>query len=289
MLSESTLIFLKRIYEFIDTNIEVNKLLNKQKLFFKEYNLSNRCTLKGITEIEPTEGDKILIHLISIITEFLKYNITQESKDDVAFELDSGALHSNLVLQTKRIPFKDLQLSIIKEPARKLKNQIGMSKQRLIVCASLVDKATNIAGIARTCEIFAVEKLLISDIQVTKTDIFQSISVSSDSWLDIEQLHIKDMASYLKLCKIQGYEIVGLEQTEDSISLLQISELYKNKFPSQMVLVLGREKEGIPVDILQIIDRCIEIPQYGVTRSLNVHVSAALAIWEITKVYFPNC
>lgn len=28
---------------------------------------------------------------------------------------------------------------------------------------------------------------------------------------------------------------------------------------------------------------CLEIPQFGVIRSLNVHVSAALALWEITK------
>ena len=53
--------------------------------------------------------------------------------------------------------------------------------------------------------------------------------------------------------------------------------------PARCVLVLGKEKEGIPVEILQEVDECIEIPQFGVTRSLNVHVSAALALWEITK------
>jgi tRNA G18 (ribose-2'-O)-methylase SpoU len=54
--------------------------------------------------------------------------------------------------------------------------------------------------------------------------------------------------------------------------------------PSKCVLLLGKEKEGIPVELLQEIDICLEIPQYGVIRSLNVHVSAALAIWEITKL-----
>jgi hypothetical protein len=33
----------------------------------------------------------------------------------------------------------------------------------------------------------------------------------------------------------------------------------------------------------QVVDVCVEIPQFGVIRSLNVHVSAALAVWEITK------
>jgi len=49
------------------------------------------------------------------------------------------------------------------------------------------------------------------------------------------------------------------------------------------VLLLGREKEGIPVELIHLLDECIEIPQFGVTRSLNVHVSGAILIWEFTK------
>jgi tRNA(Leu) C34 or U34 (ribose-2'-O)-methylase TrmL len=43
------------------------------------------------------------------------------------------------------------------------------------------------------------------------------------------------------------------------------------------------EKTGIPVEILQVLDVCVEIPQRGVIRSLNVHVSGALFIWEYYK------
>lgn len=49
------------------------------------------------------------------------------------------------------------------------------------------------------------------------------------------------------------------------------------------VLVLGREKEGIPVDIIHALDACVEIPQLGIIRSLNVHVSGAIALWEYTR------
>jgi tRNA G18 (ribose-2'-O)-methylase SpoU len=49
------------------------------------------------------------------------------------------------------------------------------------------------------------------------------------------------------------------------------------------VLLLGKEKEGIPVEFLQVVDRCVEIPQLGIIRSLNVHVSGAISIWEYTK------
>ncbi len=49
------------------------------------------------------------------------------------------------------------------------------------------------------------------------------------------------------------------------------------------VLVLGREKEGIPVNVIQVLDACMEILQLGVIRSLNVHVSGAIAVWEYTR------
>lgn len=37
------------------------------------------------------------------------------------------------------------------------------------------------------------------------------------------------------------------------------------------------------MDIIHILDACIEIPQLGVVRSLNVHVSGAIALWEYTR------
>ncbi|MGH0169884.1 UNVERIFIED_CONTAM: hypothetical protein FKN15_007890 [Acipenser sinensis] len=50
----------------------------------------------------------------------------------------------------------------------------------------------------------------------------------------------------------------------------------------QMDINHGNEREGIPVNLLQHLAVCVEIPQHGVTRSLNVHVSGALLIWEYT-------
>ena len=89
------------------------------------------------------------------------------------------------------------------------------------------------------------------------------------------------MLEFIQKCRLKGYKIVGLEQTDSSINLSKPNEAAQ--IPHKCVLILGKEKEGIPVQFLNQLDTCIEIPQFGVTRSLNVHVSAALALWEITK------
>jgi tRNA guanosine-2'-O-methyltransferase len=84
---------------------------------------------------------------------------------------------------------------------------------------------------------------------------------------------------WLKRHRDQGYLIVGIEQTAYSKSLKDFT------FPKEQptVLLLGKEKEGIPVELLHAVDICLEIPQLGIIRSLNVHVSGAISIWEYTK------
>ena len=93
----------------------------------------------------------------------------------------------------------------------------------------------------------------------------------------MQQVEEPDLPKFLKQLKNQGYTLLGVEQTANSKNLLNY------QFPKKAVLLLGREKEGIPVELIHILDDCIEIPQFGVTRSLNVHVSGAILIWEYTK------
>ncbi len=76
---------------------------------------------------------------------------------------------------------------------------------------------------------------------------------------------------------MEGYTLVGLEQTADSVSL----PVYE--WPERAVLVLGREREGMPAEILQLLDCTVEIPQLGLIRSLNVHVSGAISMYEYTR------
>ena len=83
--------------------------------------------------------------------------------------------------------------------------------------------------------------------------------------------------------RAEGYWIVGLEQTSSSIPLHNIKIPAAASNNNKTVLLLGKEKEGIPVRFLQAVDQCVEIPQFGMIRSLNVHVSGAITIWELTR------
>lgn len=101
--------------------------------------------------------------------------------------------------------------------------------------------------------------------------------MGSEKWLKYIEIKQQYLVNYLIAMKSQGYTIVGAEQTTTSKQLQHI------QFPKQTVLVLGQEKDGIPPNIINLLDIAVEIPQFGVVRSLNVHVTAALFMWEYCK------
>ena len=48
-------------------------------------------------------------------------------------------------------------------------------------------------------------------------------------------------------------------------------------------MLCRRERDGIPAHLLALLDATVEIPQLGVIRSLNVHVSGAIAVYSYSQ------
>lgn len=132
-------------------------------------------------------------------------------------------------------------------------------------------------GLCRTCEVFGASALVVSSLQCIRDKQFQHLSVSAEQWLPLVEVKPPQLIDYLQEKKAEGYTIVGVEQTARSVDLTQFC------FPEKSLLLLGNEREGIPANLIQQLDVCVEIPQQGIIRSLNVHVSGALLIWEYTR------
>ena len=85
------------------------------------------------------------------------------------------------------------------------------------------------------------------------------------------------LCDYLNKKRSEGYRLIGLEQTANSRPIQEL------EWPLKTVLVLGSEGDGIPAHLILQLDECVEIPQSGFVRSLNVHVSGAIAVWECKR------
>ena len=151
------------------------------------------------------------------------------------------------------------------------------TRQNLILVASLVDKPPNLGGMCRTADIFNIREYVIPDAKLKNHPQFQAVAVTSDHWVPISVVNEEGLPAYLAQKRKEGYKLFGVEQTNESISLNDLV------FPDRSLLLLGKEQQGIPANLIALLDACIEVPQLGFIRSLNVHVTAALVTWEYSK------
>ena len=167
-----------------------------------------------------------------------------------------------------------------KEDAMAYIPPIVKKKRSVIMVASLIDRVPNLAGLTRTCEVLGIDTLVVNNKQAMfKDPEYKKITVHAHRHQHIESIPAgQALKDYLYTLKTKHhYKIIGLEQTAQSVDI-QASSLHQHEC---VAIVLGMEREGIPGDLLPLMDECVEIPQFGVTRSLNVHVSGSIALWEL--------
>lgn len=156
------------------------------------------------------------------------------------------------------------------------KSPTKLSQPRsLIVACPPMRSNVNPSRIVRTAGCFGIRSLILCG------DPKLDQEISRDA---VDQLEIQTPRSLLPVLKkkaADGFRLVGLEQTSNSVPI------YDFQFERKSVLVIGNERMGISDDILQILDDVIEIPIYGQPHSLNAASAAIIAMYEYCR-QFPD-
>lgn len=154
----------------------------------------------------------------------------------------------------------------------------SQQKTPLVVVMDNVRSMYNVGSIFRTCDGFAVEKLLLCGItacpphkEISKTALGATESVD---WQ-----HYTTTVEAVQELKTAGYDVYAVEQVDTSTSLQD----FLPKSGQKMAIVLGNEVFGVDDEVLPLCDGAIEIPQVGTKHSFNVSVAGAITIWEIFK------
>lgn len=150
-------------------------------------------------------------------------------------------------------------------------------KLPVVVVLDNIRSAMNVGSVFRTADAFAIEKIIICGIsavppnrEITKTAIGATESVVWE--------YIENIIEAVSLLKSTGYTIAGVEQTDQSIKLDEWNVNYE-----KMAVIFGNEVDGISEEILNELDICIEVPQFGTKHSLNVSVCAGIVLWELAR------
>jgi tRNA G18 (ribose-2'-O)-methylase SpoU len=153
------------------------------------------------------------------------------------------------------------------------------AKRQFMVVADSVRSLHNIGSMFRTADAFRLHSILLCGIsgrpphpELHKTALGaeESVAWSYEAHIDAAVAHLKG----------EGWHIAVLEQAHGSISLYDFKRQSEDE---KIALVVGNEVEGVKQSVVDAADYILEIPQEGTKHSLNVSVSAGMAIYEICR------
>jgi tRNA G18 (ribose-2'-O)-methylase SpoU len=131
----------------------------------------------------------------------------------------------------------------------------------------------NLSRIVRTAGCCGVRRVICCG----RAKVIEKIARETGSELQIG-VH-RTLPPVLKRLRLEGYQLVALEQTTGSRALFDF------RFERRTVLVVGNERAGVEQDVLKLVDHVVEIPVYGLPASHNAATAAAMAMYEYCRQY----
>ncbi|WP_298396799.1 RNA methyltransferase [Flavobacterium sp.] len=132
----------------------------------------------------------------------------------------------------------------------------------------------NTSAVIRSCEVFGIQELNIVEQRFGK-NIDKEIAMGSQKWVDINKF--ETIGNCIETLKDRGYQIIATTPHNDSCLLHEFDVTKKSAF------FFGTEKEGLSEEVLSKADGYLKIPMVGFTESLNISVSAAIIIQDLTN------
>jgi tRNA G18 (ribose-2'-O)-methylase SpoU len=171
------------------------------------------------------------------------------------------------------------KLDLIQNGIQKQDNK-NMFSQPIILVLDNVRSVQNVASLFRIADCVGVVKIILGGITPAPVDRFQKprkdfVKISLGAEKNIVWESVENIVPTIKKYKKDGFEIVALEQTKNSISYTDF------KITKPTILILGAEVEGVSKIVLEQSDVCIEIMMVGKKESLNVAVSGAIALFRL--------
>jgi tRNA (guanosine-2'-O-)-methyltransferase len=132
----------------------------------------------------------------------------------------------------------------------------------------------NTSAVMRSCEVFGIQELNVIEQKFGKR-IDSEIAMGAQKWVDV--FRFNSVQGCLDSMREKGYQIIATTPHNDSCLLHEFD------ITKPAALFFGTESEGLSEEVLQQADGFLKIPMVGYTESLNISVSAAIIIQDITN------
>ena len=151
-------------------------------------------------------------------------------------------------------------------------------KTPVIAILENIRSAYNVGSVFRTADAFLLEAVYLTGYTAKPPhkEIRKTALGAEDS---VVWTHFERATDAIESLHEQGYQVYGIEQVSNSISL----ENFTSAPTDKIAVIFGNEVTGVELSTLQHCDGCIEIPQLGMKHSLNVATAAGVVLWEIIR------
>lgn len=219
------------------------------------------------------QHELFIVEGIKGVSEFLKsdYKLNHLFTTKSIFEVPN-----NLISDISEVELK--KISSLKNPNTvlaifEIPEQIVFQQKELIVALDDVRDPGNLGTIIRLCDWYGIKDLVCSlnTVDCYNAKVVQA-TMGSLTRVNVQYL---DLEVYLKSSKAT---IFG--------AFLDGENIYTTTLPSEAIIVLGNEANGISKAIENEVKRKITIPQFGtikVTESLNVANATAILLSEFRR------
>lgn len=140
----------------------------------------------------------------------------------------------------------------------------------------------NIGGLFRLADALAVEKMyLCGEMETPPNSRILKASIGTYKVVPWEyKPTAKEAIAELRALKGEKpVSIYAVEQSPDSVNYQEVS------YTKPVALIVGNETYGVLPETMALADKTVEIPMWGINKSLNVIVSAAIvSYWVAGKI-----
>lgn len=159
--------------------------------------------------------------------------------------------------------------------------------KRIVLIAHNLRSVHNVGSLLRTAEGLGVQKVYLTGYtphhkvaedtrlphEVTKIE-KQLRKTALDAEQTLPWEYSSELDTILEKLKADGFVLAAVEQSKTSMKLPEYN------VPDKIVLLMGREVEGVEPEVLAKMDVHLEIPMFGSKESFNVVQAAAMALYH---------
>lgn len=131
----------------------------------------------------------------------------------------------------------------------------------------------NTSAVIRSCDIFGIQNVhVIEEVNAKRID--REIAMGAQKWVDINRY--TTTKECIATLKHKGYQIVATTPHDNSVEVKDFD------ISKPAAFFFGREQQGLSDIVLEAADAKLHIPMVGFTESLNISVSAAIILQQLT-------